>query len=151
MEKIGVNIELIRQNFFMFFNNILSYTGDLCDLVQLQLHESYVLPTPTYATATIKLSETQIARLNACWNFVFRRIFHLTVVNRLCIMRDRSRLDFMDLRLQLSTKFYRNMQLYKHSVVREVCKTITLLKEFITFCILSKWSKKLDSLQLKVL
>ena len=54
----------------MSCNNILRHSGDLCDLVQLQLHESYVLPTLTYTTEEIKLSETQIASRNACWNSV---------------------------------------------------------------------------------
>ena len=43
--SIGVNIEPIKHKFFMSCNNILSHSSDLCDLVQLQLHESYVLPT----------------------------------------------------------------------------------------------------------
>ena len=64
--NIDVNIEPIRNNFFMSCNNILSHSGGLCYLVQLQLHESYVLPALTYATAEIILSETQIASLNAC-------------------------------------------------------------------------------------
>ena len=67
----------------MSSNTIFSHSSDLCDLVQLQLHESYVLPTLTYATAAIKLSETQIASLNACWNSVYRRISILTEGNRL--------------------------------------------------------------------
>ena len=52
-KNIGVNIEIIRHNFFMYCNNILSHSSGLCDLVQLQLHDSYVLPTDTYATAGI--------------------------------------------------------------------------------------------------
>ena len=75
-KSIGTNIEPIRHNFFMSCNNILSHSSDLYDLVQLQLHESYVLPTLTYATDAIKVSETQIASLNACWNSIYRRIFH---------------------------------------------------------------------------
>ena len=85
-KSIGVNIEPIRQNFFMSCNTILSHSSDLCDLVQLQLHESYVLPTLTYATAAIRLSETQISSLNACWNSVYRRFSILTVGNRLNVL-----------------------------------------------------------------
>ena len=39
-KSIGANIEPIRHNFFMSCNNMLSHSSDLCDLVQLQLHES---------------------------------------------------------------------------------------------------------------
>ena len=53
-KSIGVNIEPIRYNYFMSCNNIVSHASSRCDLVQLQLHESYVLPTLTYATAAIK-------------------------------------------------------------------------------------------------
>ena len=60
----------------MSCNNILSHTRDIFDPVQLQLHESYVLHTLTYVTGAIKLSKRQIASLNACWNSVYRRIFH---------------------------------------------------------------------------
>ena len=86
-KSIGVNIESIRHNFFMSCNNILRHSSDLCDLVQqLQLHESYALPTLTYATAAIKLSETQIASLNACWNSVYIRIFHCNRWNQLNVL-----------------------------------------------------------------
>ena len=42
--NIGTNIEPIRHNLFMSCNNILSHNSGLCDLMQLQLHESNVLP-----------------------------------------------------------------------------------------------------------
>ena len=65
-------------------------------------------------------------------------------------IRGLGRLDFrhLGLRLQLSTKLYLSMQLCKNSVAKEVFKTFMFSKEFIQFCILSKWSKRLDSLQL---
>ena len=107
------------------------------------MHESYVLPTLTYATAAIKLSETQIASLNACWNSVYRRIFHFNRWESLkCFIRGLGRLDFRHLRLQLSTKLYLSLKLYKNSVVREVFTTFMFSKEFIQICILSKWSKR---------
>ena len=123
-KSIGVNIEPIRHNFFMFCNNISSHSSDLCDLAQLQLHESYVLRTLTYATAAIKLSEMQIASLNACWNSAYRRIFHFNRWESVkCFIRGLGRLDFRHLRLQLSTKLYLSTQLCKNSVVKEVFKT----------------------------
>ena len=110
----------------MSCNNIVSHSSSLCDLVQLQLHESYVLPTLTYATAAIKLSETQIASLNACWNSVFRGIFHFNHWESVkCFIHGLGRLDFRHLRLKLSTKLYMNMKLCKNSVVREVFKIFT--------------------------
>ena len=50
-KSICANIEHIRHNFFMYCNNILSHFSDLCDLVQLQMHEAYALSARTYATA----------------------------------------------------------------------------------------------------
>ena len=85
-KSIGVNTDPIRHNLFMSCNNILSHSSGLCDLVQLQLHESYVLPTFTYATAAIKLSETQIASLNACWKSVYRHISILSAGNQLGVV-----------------------------------------------------------------
>ena len=127
----------------MSCNNILSHSSNLCDLVQLQLHESYVLHTLTYATAAIKLSETQIARLSACWNSVYWHIFNFNHwESDKCFIRGLGRLDFRHIRLQLSTKLYLSMQFCKNSVVKEVFKTFMFSKEFIQFCILSKWSKK---------
>ena len=141
--SIGVNIEPISHNLFMSCNNILSHSSDLCNLVQLQLHESYVLRTLTYATAAIKLSETQIASLNASWNSAYRRIFHFNRWESVkCFIRGLGRVDFRHLRSQLSTKHYLSMQLCKNSVVREVLKIFMFSKEFTHFCILSKWSKK---------
>ena len=45
------------------------------EILQLSLHESYTLPILQYATVALKLSKSQIADLNACWNSVYRRIF----------------------------------------------------------------------------
>ena len=96
-------------------------------------------PTLTYATAAIKFSETQIASLNACWNSVFRRIFHFNRWESVkCFIPSLDRLDIKHLRLQLSTKLYLSVQLCKNSVVREVFKTCTFSKEFIKLYILSK-------------
>ena len=104
---------------------------------------AYVFPTLTYATAGIKLSETQIASLNACRNSAFKRIFHFNRWESVkCFIQGLGRRDFRDLRLQLSTKLYLSMQLSKHDVVREVFKTFTFSKEFANFCIFSKWSIK---------
>ena len=95
------------------------------------------------ATAAIKLSETQIASLNVCWNSVFRRFFHFNRWESVkCFIRGLGRLYFRRLRLQLSTNLYLSMQLCKNSVVREVFKTFTFSKEFLKFCILNKWSTK---------
>ena len=115
----------------MSCNDILSHSSGLCDLVQLQLHETYILPTLTYATSAIKLSETQLASLNACWDSVFRLIFHFNRWQSVkCFILGLGRLDFRHLRLQLSTKLYMSLQLCKNSVVREVFKILTFSKVY---------------------
>ena len=124
-KSIGVNIEPIRHIFFISCNNILNHSSDLCDLVYLQLHESYVKPTLTYAAAEIKLSEAQIASLTTCWNSVYRRILHFNRCELVkCFIRGLCRFDFRHLCLQLSTKRYLSLQLCKNSVVRDVFKLL---------------------------
>ena len=69
--NISVNIASIRHNFFMSCNYIVRHSSGLCDIVQLQLHESYALPTLSYATASITFSETQIASLRCTFELCF--------------------------------------------------------------------------------
>ena len=142
-KNIGVNIEPIRNNFIMSCYNILSHSSGVCYLEQLQLHESYVFLTLTYVTAGIKLSETQIAILNLCWNWTLHlgEFSILTVRIREVFIRVLGQRYLRYLRL-LSTKHYLSMQLCKNCVVREVFKTFMFSNEFIKFCILSKWSTK---------
>ena len=80
------------------------------ELLQLQLQESYSLPILTYCTAAVKLSDTNLNHLNACWNSVYRRLFgfHRWESVRSCI-NGLSRLNFHHIRLVLMAKFYKSL------------------------------------------
>jgi len=45
-------------------------------IVRLHLMESYCYPVLSYALECFNLSSTHIQQLNACWNSVYRKIFH---------------------------------------------------------------------------
>ena len=73
--KLNVDICSINRKFYVSCNCILGNTHSLDDMIKLNLMESYCLSILTYATAAMKLSNTQVSELNACWNSVYRRIF----------------------------------------------------------------------------
>ena len=54
----------------MASNSVLGNTHSLDELIQLQLLESFCLPVLQYATCAVKLSPSQSAELNSCWNNV---------------------------------------------------------------------------------
>jgi hypothetical protein len=59
----------------MFFNNIISHTKSLEQLMQLSLIESYCLPLLTYATGASSFTQCQLHDLNVCWNTAYRVTF----------------------------------------------------------------------------
>ena len=72
--KLKVNIDVIKQKFFMASNSVLGNSRSLDELIQLQLLESFCLPVLQYAMCAVKLSSPQSAELNSCWNNVYRRV-----------------------------------------------------------------------------
>ena len=52
----------------MASNSVLGNSRSLDELIQLQLLESFCLPILQYATCAVKLSSSQSAELNSCWN-----------------------------------------------------------------------------------
>jgi len=74
--KLKVNIDVIKQTFFMASNSVLGNSRSLDELIQLQLLESFCLPVLKYAMCSVKLTSSQSAELNFCWNSVYRRVFN---------------------------------------------------------------------------
>ena len=73
--KISFDINFTKRMFYSSFNTILAKAKSLCELVQLNLFESYCLPLLTYAAGAISLNNKQIHDLNVCWNTVYRVTF----------------------------------------------------------------------------
>ena len=106
--KLKTNTEAIKQKFFMASNSVLCNSRSLDELIQLQLLESFCLPILQYSahSCAVKLSSSQIAELNSCWNNVYRRIFNFRKYDsvRACIC-GLGRLDFLHLRTSLTLVF----------------------------------------------
>ena len=77
---------------------MLGNSRSLDELIQLQLLESFCLPVLQYAMCAVKLSSSQIAGLNSCWNSVYRRVFNFCKYDsvRACVC-SLGRLDFQHL------------------------------------------------------
>ena len=74
-KSFNVDLKESRRKFFMTLNCILSKTKFACDLVKLNLLESYCLTTLTYGIESGILDNKQLQSINSWWNSVFRRIF----------------------------------------------------------------------------
>ena len=63
--KFNTIVGLIK-HFFAAFNSVYGNSHSLDELIQLQLHESFCLPSLQYAMWVVKLWSSQEAELNAC-------------------------------------------------------------------------------------
>ena len=90
----------------MASNSVLGNSRSLDELIQLQLLESFCLPVLQYAMCAVKLSSSQSAELNSCWNSFYRRVFNFRKYDsvRACIC-GLERLDFQHLRTFTSLVF----------------------------------------------
>ena len=108
------------------------------------MNSAYALSILSYSTAAIKLSEKQIANLNACWNSIYRRIFHFnrweSVKLFICGLGN---LDFRHLRLMLTLKFYLSLQICDNVTIRNTFNYFKHSNEFAKFACLTRWSSKL--------
>ena len=73
-KQLSTDDGVIKRNFFSACNCLFANCRNLQELLQLQLLESYCLPTLTYCTVAVTLSIVQIANLNTCWNSVFAKL-----------------------------------------------------------------------------
>ena len=133
--KLCGNIDLIKRKFFAACNSVLGNCHSLDELVQIQLHESFCLPLLQYGLCAIKLTKSQCADLNSCWNTVFRRIFHFRKFDsiRSCIA-GLGRLDLHHIRSHLIIKFIKNSLHCSNAIVRFLTKLFTLSLEFERVC-----------------
>ena len=73
--KLTVNTDAIKSKFYTACNCLLGNTDSLNEILRINLLDSYCLPILQYATAALKLNKSQSWELNACWNFVDRKMF----------------------------------------------------------------------------
>ena len=64
-----------RRKFFMSVNTVLTKCKLTCDMVKLQILESYCLPLLLYGSESGLLDDHMLSMLNCCWNSVYRKIF----------------------------------------------------------------------------
>jgi len=128
--KLKININMIKQKFFMASNSVLGNTHSLDELIQLQLLQSFCLPVLQYATCAVQLSPSQSAELNSCWNNVYRRIFNFRKYDsvRACIS-GLGRLDFQHLRTSLTLVFIKRGFYSSNTVVRCMAKLFSVSVE----------------------
>jgi len=133
--KLKTNTEVIKQNFFMASNSVLGNLRSLDELIQLQLLESFCLLILQYATCAVKLSSSQSAELNSCWNNVNRRIFNFRKYDSIhsCIC-GLGRLDFHHLRTSLNLIFINKGFYASNNVVRCTAKLFSVSDEFWHLC-----------------
>jgi hypothetical protein len=71
LSVLSIKFEVIMLKFFAACNSVLgnSYSSD--QLSQLKLQRSFCLPILHYGLCVVKLTVSQCAELNRCWNTVF--------------------------------------------------------------------------------
>ena len=74
--QLSCNIDVAVRKFYAASNCIFNNSNSLDDLLQLHLQQSYCLPLLSYGMSGVRLNASQLRTLNACWNNVFRKIFH---------------------------------------------------------------------------
>ena len=133
---LSVDIDIIRQKFFVAFNSIYGNSHATDELLQLELHESFCLPLLQYAMCAVRLSSSQLASLNSCWNIVFRRIFKFRKYDSVSVfICGLGRLDFKHLHLMHTLKFVKKKSLSSdNAVIRCVSTLFSLSTEFSNLC-----------------
>lgn len=133
--SLRVNVEVIKHKFFAACNSVLGNSHLLDQLLQLKLQESFCLPLLHYGLCAVKLTVSQGAELNCCWNTVFRRIFNFRKYDsvRSCIC-GLGRLDFHHIRINLMLKFVKNCLLSSNVIVRFFGRLFTLSAAFSNEC-----------------
>ena len=125
--NLSVDSNLIKRKFFASCNCVLGNIKTLDEIIKLNMMETFYLPVLLFATATIKLSNVQVAELNAGWNSIYHQIFGFSRWESVkCFIGGLGRLDFNYLRLFLHLKFCR------------ICISYCILQNFVEY-ILSRF------------
>ena len=76
-KRLQCDINSTIRKFYAAANSIFSHSGSISEMSELHLVESYCLPMLTYAVEALHLKNSQISKLNTCWNNAYRRIFRM--------------------------------------------------------------------------
>jgi hypothetical protein len=134
-KKLRVNIDVIKHKLFGAYNSILGNSHSLDQLIQLQLQESFCLPLLQYGLCAVRLTSSQCADLNCCWNTVYRRIFHFRKYDSVkMFIAGLGRLDFHHIRLNLLLKSVKSGLLSSNIIIRFLTRLFTMGKDFSKDC-----------------
>ena len=75
-KNVALDLNQVKQKFFGFVNSIMNHGCGMSDMVKLHLVESYCYPLLSYALECFDITSTLMQQLSACWNSVYRKVFH---------------------------------------------------------------------------
>jgi hypothetical protein len=134
-QKLSVNVDIIKQHFFVASNSILGHSNSLDELICLKLLKSYCLPILRYSICALQLSEAQCEELNAAWNSVFRRAFNFRKYDsERQVICGLERLDFHHIRAKLTLMFIKNSLQSSNNVVVFLSRLFACGPQFKAVC-----------------
>jgi hypothetical protein len=138
LSVLSIKFEVILSLFFAACNCVLGTSHSLDQILQLLRQRSVCLPLLNYGLCAVKLTVSQCAELNRCWNTVFRRIFNFLKFDsvRSCIC-DLGGLDFHHIRINLLLKLVK-IVCYVQMLLNQL--HFTLLFTFTSFRTISYFS-----------
>ena len=146
-KKIVLDFNQVRRKFFGCVNSILSHSHGMSEIVKLHLMESYCYPVLSYALECFHLSSTHMQQLNACWNSVYRKIFHYkpwTSVRELIHCLERMNFEYLFYQKKLC--FLHNLMFCNNSMLPVLWKflhTLMNMQHRITLQMLHRLTIKL--------
>lgn len=119
--KFKIDLADARRKFFVSTNTILNKCKYTCDVVKLELMESYCLPILMYGLECLNLNKALIKEINSWWNSVYRKIFSYnkweSVKLLICMM---GRLDVHHLINMRRLLFIKRVSECQNSVMRDL-------------------------------
>ena len=129
--KLSCDADSIMRKFYAACNNIFSNSLGLSELMQLHLQQTYSLPVLRYGTVALRFSQSQLCKLNACWNNVYRKVFgfHLWESVREFVVGLGS-LDFKSMRVIAIFKLLKDMITIDNSTLNMLSLIFSYGSEF---------------------
>ena len=133
--RLYVDTDVTKRKFFTACNSIFGNCRSTDELIQLQLLESYCFPLLQYAMCALRLTATQRADLNSCWNSVYRRIFNFRKFDSVTLLiRGLGRLDFKHTYIFHTLKFIKNCLSSTSILMKYVSSLFLFSGYFVQLC-----------------
>jgi len=120
MSSKKISFDLNQVSTFIGCVNLMSnHSAGMSDMVNLHLAESYCYPLLSYAPECFNFTSSHMQQLSACWNSVYRKIFHYkpsTSVRKLIYCLGRTNFEYL---------FYKKKLCFVHSL--RGCKSDVVL------------------------